>query len=380
MGRHKTYGHQNNGPRKMTKRDRHQARQNKFDEEKFNEDISTVLTNEENGESGAAFWSPEKFPCPLAMWDFEHCDPKKCTGRKLIRLGYVRNLKTNKRFNGLILTPVGTKCLSPEDREIIADRGVAVIDCSWAKLQETPLAKMKGTNARLLPYLVATNPVNYGRPCKLSCVEAYAAAFYITGFKELGKILLKKFKWGGEFYKLNRELLDIYASCSSGQEVVAAQQIYLDKLAGEQKEEDSSMMSSDLGLEHYNPNRRDFPISSSSDSSSDEDSDDSEEEELHIREENKKSDIYNNDTDDEEDDDENKLDLDVNNLLRQTDVNSDKLSEQLQLKTDDKEDADENILDQDVNNLLKQTEESSNKLSEQLQLKTDLSSCIKDTS
>ncbi|XP_050390083.1 18S rRNA aminocarboxypropyltransferase isoform X2 [Patella vulgata] len=317
------------------------------------------------------------------MWDFEHCDPKKCTGRKLIRLGYVRNLKTNKRFNGLILTPVGTKCLSPEDREIIADRGVAVIDCSWAKLQETPLAKMKGSNARLLPYLVATNPVNYGRPCKLSCVEAYAAAFYITGFKELGKILLKKFKWGGEFYKLNRELLDIYASCSSGQEVVAAQQIYLNKLTSEQKEEDSSMMSSDLGLEHYNPNRRDFPISSSSDSSSDEDSDDSEEEDLHISDKNKKRDICKDDTDDEETDDEedadeNLLDLDVNNLLKQTIDNRDKLSEQL--KTDDEEDDDENILDLDVNNLLKQTKDSSDKLSEQLQLKTDLSSCIKDTS
>ena len=79
--------------------------------------------------------------------------------------------------------------------------------------------------------------VNYGKPCKLSCVEAIAASMYITGYKQEALWYLNKFSWGHSFVELNQELLDAYAGCANSKEILEVQKQYLetaqDELQGE---------------------------------------------------------------------------------------------------------------------------------------------------
>ncbi len=51
--------------------------------------------------------------------------------------------------------------------------------------------------------MVAVNPVNYGKPFKLSCVEALAAGLKLIGYEMQADYILSKFKWGENFFKVN---------------------------------------------------------------------------------------------------------------------------------------------------------------------------------
>lgn len=165
------------------------------------------------------------------MWDLGQCDRKRCTGARLVRQGAVRELRLGAPWPGVVLTPAASHAVSSADNALVASRGLAVVDCSWARLADVPFSKTRGAAPRLLPWLLAANPVNYGKPCRLSCAEALAAALHIAGRPRAATAVLSRFKWGHAFFTLNAELLDAYAAADGPAGVLAVQAAWLDNLA-----------------------------------------------------------------------------------------------------------------------------------------------------
>ena len=150
-------------------------------------------------------------------------DPDKCTARKLERFDLAAlHRSTGKTPYGVVLNPHAEQALSPADAD--ANRLVA-LDCSWETAGEA-MFDLPGEH-RALPFLVAANPVNYGRPFRLTTVEALAAALVILGERDHAERVLAKFTWGETFLDLNAEPLARYADCEDSSDVVAVQDDYL---------------------------------------------------------------------------------------------------------------------------------------------------------
>jgi pre-rRNA-processing protein TSR3 len=157
-------------------------------------------------------------------------DPAKCTARKLARFDLVTLHRTDRATPaGLVLDPHAERALAPVDRRW-ADRLVAM-DCSWESA-DVDRFSLRGDH-RALPFLVAANPVNYGRPFRLTTVEALAAALVILDERVLAERLLGKFRWGETFLELNAQPLERYAGCTDSTEVVAVQADYLSPAEGD---------------------------------------------------------------------------------------------------------------------------------------------------
>ncbi|RPA81226.1 DUF367-domain-containing protein [Ascobolus immersus RN42] len=172
-------------------------------------------------------------PFKAAAWDLQHCDPKRCSGKKLIRLGLMRDLKMGQRFQGVVVTPNGKIPVSPGDTALVEEFGAAVVECSWARIAEVNFSKCGGRCERLLPYLIAANPVNYGKPMKLNCVEALAACFAICNHLDWAAQILEPFSYGQEFLDINEGLFERYQKCTSSEEVQQAQEDLMDELEKE---------------------------------------------------------------------------------------------------------------------------------------------------
>jgi pre-rRNA-processing protein TSR3 len=74
----------------------------------------------------------------LAMWDLGQCDKKRCTGTRLQRMGVIQELRLGQPFPGVVLSPMGTDCVSRADHDLMAVKGLAVVDCSWNRLDDVP--------------------------------------------------------------------------------------------------------------------------------------------------------------------------------------------------------------------------------------------------
>jgi pre-rRNA-processing protein TSR3 len=181
--------------------------------------------NDESSEHRPAF--------KAACWDLGHCDPKRCSGKKLMKLGLMRELSMGQRHSGVIISPNAKRTISPADRELMEPYGAAVVECSWARVKEVPWAKIGGQCERLLPYLVAANSVNYGKPWRLNCVEALGAAFYICGHPDWAEEVLSHFSYGQSFLEINSSILKRYAACADEEAIKKTEEAWMARLEKE---------------------------------------------------------------------------------------------------------------------------------------------------
>lgn len=177
----------------------------------------------------------------LVVYHISQDDPKKNTARKLARFELVElvsRLDLAPR-GAILLDPFCEKAISPEDAEVARTRGVVALDCSWRHAEEVFPAARERMIPRALPYLLAANPVNWGKAMTLSTAEALASASYILGDEPQAIMLMSKFIWGDTFLKMNANPLADYAAAKNSREVVAAMHQYVpDEGEGEGRTDD----------------------------------------------------------------------------------------------------------------------------------------------
>ena len=163
-------------------------------------------------------------PVRIVVYHAGQCDAKKCTALKLKRHGLVRLVAQIRLLpkRAVVLNPFSKIAFSPADRQRIEKFGLVALDCSWEHAENVMRKRVRGTS-RCLPILIAGNPVNFGKPTKLTTVEALVAALSIAGFKEKASQLLSIFKWGHTFVELNQERLENYAKAKDSTEIIELQ-------------------------------------------------------------------------------------------------------------------------------------------------------------
>jgi len=211
---------------------------------------------------------------PLFMFEFNQNDRKIDTGVKLVKLGLAASMPPSASFRGVILSSETKTCIARDDVSLIHNpaslmtkngsqrnggrpgfkaaksskhhskggrggpptgaAGLAGINCSWNRLDECRISHLGHLrNHRTLPFLLAANGTNYGKPLKLSTAEAIAVSLYLCGFDRQAKFLLTKYKWGPHFWTLNESALKYYSEASTSAEMREQEKKFLDFCAAE---------------------------------------------------------------------------------------------------------------------------------------------------
>jgi pre-rRNA-processing protein TSR3 len=172
----------------------------------------------------------------VTIYHADQCDRKKCTGIKTWRsynkkkFPSINEMRFINRFPqilrySLVLNPLAERIICHADLPIFIKSGLTVLDCSWNHTEE--IFARKFIHLRRLPWLVAANPTNYGKPEKLTSVEALAASFFLLRMERTAEELMSVFKWGKQFLTLNFNLLSDYAACNNTEEIKEIEREYI---------------------------------------------------------------------------------------------------------------------------------------------------------
>ena len=165
----------------------------------------------------------------LIVYHTDEDDPKKCSAKKLHRFGFVKLEKNMRKIpkNAVLLNPFAEKSLSREDLPFAKETGVLAVDCSWKHAEAVFQNLEKMHISRALPFVVAANPVNYGKPFKLTTLEAFAATLYIFDKIDHSREILNIYKWGPHFLELNKQPLEDYRKAENSTEIIQIMKHYI---------------------------------------------------------------------------------------------------------------------------------------------------------
>lgn len=168
---------------------------------------------------------------PLLLVFTGEDDPRRCSGRKLVRMQEVTEVPLARPPSSkvLLLDPHSEIPLSRADRPRALATGLLGVDCSWNRIGRNgrypvEVPWLTGLRARRrLPWLVAANPQHHGRLAELNTAEAFAAALYLLGEPEKSRRLLAPFPGGSTFFDVNAAALAAYSRADSAEGILRAE-------------------------------------------------------------------------------------------------------------------------------------------------------------